>query len=91
MSGGDNFDPKVLGGSVKRGITNPDLIEERAKCDFDTREMVITLFGQELVDYIEDTSDFHGKHPQMLTTLDYYEMSRAEKMRVWWNRYRFIM
>lgn len=31
----DDFDPKVLGGSVKRRIVNPDLAEERAKVDFD--------------------------------------------------------
>ena len=30
-----DFDPKILGGSVKRGIVNPDLGEERKKCDFD--------------------------------------------------------
>ena len=31
----DNFDPAVLGGSIKRGIVNPDLVEERARCAFD--------------------------------------------------------
>lgn len=30
-----DFDSSVLGGSVKRGIVNPDLLEERAKCNFD--------------------------------------------------------
>ena len=29
-----DFDPKVLGGSQKRGIVNPDLLEERAKSNF---------------------------------------------------------
>ena len=29
------FDPEVLGGSMKRGIVNPLLIKERAKCNFD--------------------------------------------------------
>jgi hypothetical protein len=45
----DNFDPKVLGGSVKRGIFNPDLLEERAKCNFNQREMANYLFKAELV------------------------------------------
>ena len=40
-----DFDPKILGGSVKRGIVNPDLIEERNKCNFDQREMAVKLFG----------------------------------------------
>ena len=42
-----DFDQKALGGSVKRGIVNPDLLEERAKCDFNQRELVLFLFGQE--------------------------------------------
>lgn len=32
------FDPKVLGGSIKRRIVNPELLEERAKCNFDQNE-----------------------------------------------------
>ena len=36
-----DFDPKILGGSVKRGIVNPDLIEERKKCDFDQQELAL--------------------------------------------------
>lgn len=33
-----SFDPKVLGGSAKNQIVNPDLVEERAKCTFDKEE-----------------------------------------------------
>ena len=29
------WDAKFLGGSIKRNIVNPDLLEERAKCNFD--------------------------------------------------------
>ena len=29
------FDPEVLGGSIKRKIVNPLLLEERKKCTFD--------------------------------------------------------
>ena len=32
------FDPKIMGGSIKRQIVNPDLLEERAKCNFDQEE-----------------------------------------------------
>lgn len=48
----DNFDPNVLGGSIKRGIVNPVLIEERAKCAFDQTEMRDFMFGKELVELI---------------------------------------
>lgn len=32
------FDPKELGGSIKRKVMNPDLVEEREKCNFDRNE-----------------------------------------------------
>ena len=35
MSKTDDFDPTVLGGSIKRGIVNPDLAEERKNVSFD--------------------------------------------------------
>lgn len=47
------FDPKILGGSVKRGIVNPDLVEERNKCDFDQREFTLSIFGKEAVEFLE--------------------------------------
>ena len=61
----DNFDTKVLGGSVKRGIVNPDLVEEREKCDFDQREMAVYLFGEDLLENIESTHDFIEGHPEI--------------------------
>ena len=87
----DSFDPQVLGGSVKRGIVNPDLIEERQKCDFDQREMAYYLFGEELLNSIESTHDFIESHPEIQSGLDYYEMTRDEKFRVWWERYRVVL
>ena len=59
----DNFDSKVLGGSAKRGIVNPDLEEERKKCDFDQEEMRNYLFGSELVAMIESVHDWVEKNP----------------------------
>ena len=48
----DKFDPAVMGGSVKRGIVNPDLAEERARCDFDQVLFAKALWGQEMLDHI---------------------------------------
>ena len=42
-----DFDPKVLGGSVKRGIVNPDLLEERAKSNFNQADLEEFLMGKE--------------------------------------------
>ena len=85
------FDPKILGGSVKRGIVNPDLHEERQKCDFDQKELASHLFGNELVDYIDQVSSFVERHPETISDIDYFEMSREEKFTTWWRRYKIIM
>lgn len=62
----EDFDPKVLGGSMKRGIVNPDLAEERKNCDFDQREMTVFLFGQELVNVIDKGNAFIDKNQEMM-------------------------
>lgn len=36
----DNWDAERLGGSIKRNIVNPDLIEERKNCAFDKEEIL---------------------------------------------------
>ena len=86
-----DFDPKILGGSVKRGIVNPDLLEERAKCNFDQDELKYYIFGTDLVTMVEKVSDYITTHPEMKSGIDYYEMTREEKFKVWWRRYRHIM
>lgn len=39
------WDSKVLGGSIKRGIVNPDLQEERDRCQFDKIELEKFIIG----------------------------------------------
>lgn len=34
-----DWDSKLLGGSIKKDIVNPDIIEERLKCNFDKDEL----------------------------------------------------
>lgn len=41
----DDFDVALLGGSIKRDIVNPDLIEERRKLTFDQKELELFMFG----------------------------------------------
>ena len=86
-----DFDPKVLGGSVKRGIVNPDLLEERKKCNFDQRELCLFMFGKDMVFFVETVIDYVEKHPEIQSGIEYYEMTREEKFKVWWRRYRHIM
>ena len=60
------------------GIVNPDLLEERAKCNFDKNEMNQLLFGQETIDYVLKLNGFMEKHPELVSGVEYYEMSRRE-------------
>ena len=87
----DDFDPKVLGGSIKRGIVNPDLIEERAKCAFDQTELRDFLFGEDLVQLILEGNKMQKEHPELNSGIEYYEKSRDEKFVEWWRRYRLLM
>lgn len=42
----DSWDATKFGGSKKRNIVNPDLIEERAKCTFDKQELAPFVLGK---------------------------------------------
>lgn len=81
----------MLGGSVKRGIVNPDLAEERAKCDFDQRELTAFLYGQKVVDFVKKVDDLQTKYPEIQSSVDHYEKTREEKFREWWRRYGVIL
>lgn len=64
------FDPKVMGGSIKRKIVNPALMEERAKCDFDKEEAFTVLFS---ADERAEFDTFHKlikKYPEMASTFE---------------------
>ena len=39
----------MLGGSIKRNIVNPDLISERAKCNFDKKEFAEFVLSKEVL------------------------------------------
>lgn len=80
-----------MGGSVKRKIFNPELLEERARRTFDKEEAYQTLFSDEMR---EEFDYFHAlveKHPELKPGIDYYEKTREEKITLWWERYRVIM
>jgi len=49
------------------------------------------MFGKDLVDSIENISDYAGRHPELQSDIKYYELSRDEKFKEWWRRYRIIM
>ena len=91
IKGEDNFDPKKLGGSIKRGIVNPDLLEERANRQFDAAELELLYFGPEATEKIHKVSDFIDKHPEVRTPMEWFHYSREEKMKENWRRFKIFM
>ena len=88
---GQEFNPEVLGGSMKLGIVNPALVEERAKCNFDRDEAYRVLFTDDIRYEIDQYYALIKKHPELASTPRFYEMTREEKMKEWWERLRIIM
>jgi hypothetical protein len=39
----------LLGGSIKRNLINPDIAEERAKCNFDKKEFAEFIYTKEII------------------------------------------
>ncbi len=46
----DMWDSKLLGGSIKRKIVNPDLIHERSKRNFDRQEFAEFVISKEVIE-----------------------------------------
>ena len=81
----ENFDPKILGGSVKRNIVNPDLIEERAKCSFDKQELASFMYSEESLKELQEILEFIKTNPKLQGDIKYFEYDRTQKMTHWWE------
>jgi len=86
QSNTSDWDSALLGGSIDRGITHPNLIEERAKCTFDQSELEKHLLGDLTHDYFVKRDKLLEKYPALALTPGYNEMSREEKMEDWWRQ-----
>jgi hypothetical protein len=81
-----DFDPKLLGGSVKRNIVNPDLVAERKKCTFDQKEAQEFLWGIKDITVAREIQKFIEDNKDMQASLDFIEMDRNEKLTVAWRQ-----
>ena len=90
MSTGE-FDTQLLGGSIKRDIVNPDLIEERDKLSFNQKELELFLLGEGMKNDLQEMTNFMQKHPEVGDDFSFYEMTREEKMEHWWKRFKVVM
>jgi hypothetical protein len=67
------------GGSVKNKIVNPDLAEERAKCNFDQEEVYDLIYFKGFREYYKPLLEDIRKYPnELMTPHDYVEMTRDE-------------
>ena len=67
-------------GSIERKITATELVEERAKCNFDQSEMESFILNQspELKAKFARVYDDLENDPVLKSTHEYYEMTREE-------------
>ena len=61
-------------------MTSPDILEERAKCNFDKKDLAHGLLGEDILSTFEMGKRFIEKDAQGFgTPWDYYEMSAKER------------
>ena len=77
---------KTAGGSIADKRVNPDLAEERAKCNFDKQELMQMCADPTMIESFHSTMKFFSEHPEFLFDHTYMEMSREEQMAEWWNK-----
>ena len=79
-------------GSVKRGIVSPDLQEERAKCNFDQRELGVFLHGgEENLQAWNQMMKMFGDDPELANSFEFYDMSPHEMHINLWERINTIV
>ena len=67
------------GGSITDRRVNPDLAEEREKCNFDKKELKLVFGDTEMIDEIENHMRDFKNHPELLVDPNYMEMSREQQ------------
>lgn len=82
---GETWNTAILGGSIKRKIVNPDLIEERAKCNFNQQELAEFVAGKDNLDEMRIIKEEILKDPNLQTGLSFYKMTREEQHANWWR------
>lgn len=73
-----HFKEPAIGGSIKRKIINPDLLEERAKCTFDQNELKSLIHIPESIAMVEKLVNNSMKHPEINFDYKYFDMTREE-------------
>ena len=79
-------------GSIERKITATELVEERAKCNFDMAEMEDIIFKKspEVKAQFKGLWDDLQNDPVLKTTHQYYEWTREEIQYNWMKKLNYM-
>ena len=79
------------GGSFNKGVVAPELIEERAKCQFNQEELRVFLHGgQEELKAWNYMMNTFGDDPQTRNSIDFYDMTPHEMQENLWKRMKIV-
>lgn len=81
---------KRVRGSWKNKVTATEFVEERAKCDFDQKELAWSIFGPETMNIISDAMEDITKHKEIASCPEFYEMSPAERQTWWFKKLNYM-
>ena len=74
-------------GSIKEKRVAKALLEERAQCNFDRKEMESILnTNQEFVNKYQDWVDIISSHKETANSHKYYDMTREEQIKFHFQR-----
>ena len=75
---------------MKRGIVNPDLLEERAKLAFDQVELEKFTVGELLTEKTQEVIEAMAKYPKLNGEAAEYEMTREEVIENFWKKIKIV-
>ena len=70
---------------MRRKVVNPDLQQERDNAKFDVEELTDFLVLPGLRSYYQRLVENVKKHPELKATPEFFEMTREEQMRWYWE------
>jgi Ser-tRNA(Ala) deacylase AlaX len=80
-----------VGGSIKDRVVAQELIDERAKCDFDQQELQELLHGgKEMLAEHKQTFDEFGSMKEVANHAKFYEYTPAEMQKDLWKRIKHV-
>ena len=86
-----HFEKPAIGGSIRRQYVNPDLQEERDRCNFDPIEVenFITVPGAR--EHYAKTTLHHMEHPELKSHPYFLELDRDTQQKLQWERAAKLM